>query len=265
MRAGRRRGEIRERIQTNGRCESANPQGDTYGPGRLRVVHPGLSRLRLEREVGHAARRPLHVDPVRRALVVGLVLVGRRFGGTRLAAALAFAWAAYPFTQYASNSNTNDALHAVLPHLGVLARLVARRSRRVRRAVGLDEVRRARRRAVVAHVSGSAAVPPLRAGFAVATLAAFSVVLLEPSPLHALRVFWHRTVSLADRPRLAVLALGLGAVLRPRAPGPAPRAARAAGGPRRRRAGAGVLPAPEVAAAARRADRGAARSASSSC
>src|SRR5437764_40881 len=25
-------GEIRERIQSNGRCESANPQGDTYGP-----------------------------------------------------------------------------------------------------------------------------------------------------------------------------------------------------------------------------------------
>src|ERR671931_675187 len=25
-------GEIRERVQTNGRCESANPQGDTYGP-----------------------------------------------------------------------------------------------------------------------------------------------------------------------------------------------------------------------------------------
>src|SRR5439155_1518518 len=25
-------GEIRDRVQTNGRCESANPQGDTYGP-----------------------------------------------------------------------------------------------------------------------------------------------------------------------------------------------------------------------------------------
>src|SRR5262249_21747465 len=25
-------GEVRERIQTNGRCEAANPQGDTYGP-----------------------------------------------------------------------------------------------------------------------------------------------------------------------------------------------------------------------------------------
>jgi hypothetical protein len=33
------------------------------------------------------------------------------------------------------------------------------------------------------------------AGFALATLAAFSVVLLEPSPLHELRVFWDRTIS----------------------------------------------------------------------
>jgi len=33
------------------------------------------------------------------------------------------------------------------------------------------------------------------AGFAAATIAAFSVVLLEPSPLHELRVFWSRTVT----------------------------------------------------------------------
>jgi hypothetical protein len=39
--------------------------------------------------------------------------------------------------------------------------------------------------------------PRLRylAGFALATLAAFSVVLLEPSPLHELRVFWDRTIA----------------------------------------------------------------------
>ena len=42
--------------------------------------------------------------------MLGLWLVGRRFGGLHLGAMLAFAWAAYPFTQYASSSNTNDAL-----------------------------------------------------------------------------------------------------------------------------------------------------------
>src|ERR671938_245579 len=34
-------GEIRDRIQTNGRCESANPQGDTYGPVAYEAYLPG--------------------------------------------------------------------------------------------------------------------------------------------------------------------------------------------------------------------------------
>src|SRR5262249_19049977 len=34
-------GEIRDRIQTNGRCESANPQGDTYGPVSYEAYLPG--------------------------------------------------------------------------------------------------------------------------------------------------------------------------------------------------------------------------------
>src|SRR3954465_6259751 len=36
-------GEIRERIQTNGRCESANPQGDTYGPVAYESYIPGVA------------------------------------------------------------------------------------------------------------------------------------------------------------------------------------------------------------------------------
>src|SRR5207245_11765640 len=46
------------------------------------------------------------------ACLLGLALVGLRFGGPLLAGALPFAWAAYPFTQYVSSSNTNDALPA---------------------------------------------------------------------------------------------------------------------------------------------------------
>ena len=34
-------GEIRERIQTNGRCEAANPRGDTYGPMSYIAYMPG--------------------------------------------------------------------------------------------------------------------------------------------------------------------------------------------------------------------------------
>ena len=58
-------GEIRERIQTNGRCESANPQGDTYGPVAYESYIPGYLAPRLEREVGRAPRRALHVDRLR--------------------------------------------------------------------------------------------------------------------------------------------------------------------------------------------------------
>ena len=50
-------GEIRDWIQTNGRCESANPGGRHVRAGRVRVVHPGLRRARLEREVGRPAGR----------------------------------------------------------------------------------------------------------------------------------------------------------------------------------------------------------------
>ena len=60
-----REGEIRARIQTNGRCESANPNGDTYGPIVVHRVHPGLRDLRLERPVGRPARLALHRDRVR--------------------------------------------------------------------------------------------------------------------------------------------------------------------------------------------------------
>ena len=46
--------------------------------------------------------------------LVGMGLLGLRFGGRMLGAALSFAWAAYPFTQYVSNANSNDAIMPAL-------------------------------------------------------------------------------------------------------------------------------------------------------
>ena len=44
-------------------------------------------------------------------LCLGLLfLIGRRMRGPTLGLALAYAWAAYPFTLYAMNCNVNDAL-----------------------------------------------------------------------------------------------------------------------------------------------------------
>jgi len=103
-------GEIRDRIQTNGRCESANPQGDTYGPVAYEAYLPGYwffgwSGKWDDLPAAHFASVVFDV-----LCMLGLALVGLRFGGFRLAVTLAFAWVAWPFTQYVSSSNTNDAL-----------------------------------------------------------------------------------------------------------------------------------------------------------
>ena len=163
-------GEVRDRIQTNGRCETANPLGDTYGPVSYLAYIPGYAALRLERQVGHAAGRALHVDPVRPDLPAR---PGARRPALRRAAssraALAFAWAAWPFTQYASSSNTNDAIAPALLVWGFLALTSSGRARRPSPSragrssprscsscrSGPATPRRARRAAACVFVSGS--------------------------------------------------------------------------------------------------------------
>ena len=107
-------GEIRERIQANGRCESANPRGDTYGPVAYLAYVPavlvfGWTGRWDELPAAHATSIAFDL-----LALAGLALVGARFGGARLAALLAFGWAAYPFTTYALLSNTNDAIAPAL-------------------------------------------------------------------------------------------------------------------------------------------------------
>jgi hypothetical protein len=187
-------GEIRERIQSNGRCESANPQGDTYGPVAYESYIPGYLFFGWKGKWDSLPAAHFTSIAFDLLCMLGLWFVGRRFGGMQLAAALAFAWVAYPFTQYASSSNTNDALMPCFLIWGFwLASSPAGRG-------------------VLGALSGwtkfaSLVVAPLWltypdrrlsrrfvAGFLVATLAVFSVVLFEPSPLHELRVFFDRTV-----------------------------------------------------------------------
>ena len=106
-------GETRERVQTNGRCESANERGDTYGPAAYEAYIPGYAVFGWSGKWDDLPAA--HATSVLFDLLalLGLALVGRRFGGARLSAALPFAWAAYPFTQYVSSSNTNDAIMPV--------------------------------------------------------------------------------------------------------------------------------------------------------
>jgi len=192
-------GEIRDRIQANGRCESANERGDTYGPVSYEAYLPGYVLFGWS---GKWDRLPAaHATSILWDVLclIGLALVGLRFGGTRLAATLAFAWAAYPFTLYALASNTND---AIMPAFliwgfwlctsawarGAATALASWTKFGALLVVPLwlsypEGLRRPRAKAAFA------------AAFVLATLAAFSVLLLEPSPAHAARVFWDRTLG----------------------------------------------------------------------
>src|SRR4029450_5417950 len=191
-------GEIRDRIQTNGRCESSNERGDTYGPVADEAYVPGYLLFGWS---GRWGRLPgAHCTAIGADLLalIGIALVGLRFGGVSLAASLSFAWVAYPFTQYASNSNTNDVLPALFLiwgfwlvssgfARGVFAALAAWTKFGPLIVAplwaGYPEAGRLR---------GPPRPPLYAAGFLLATAAAFSILLLEPAPLHAARVSWNR-------------------------------------------------------------------------
>jgi hypothetical protein len=188
-------GEIRDRIQTNGRCESANPTGDTYGPVAYLAYVPAV--LVFGWSGRWDALPAAHATSIAWDLLalVGLALVGFRFGGRRLAATLAFAWAAYPFTAYALNADTNDAIMPALLVWGFwLVSAPAARGAAVALA-GWTKF------AALAVAPLWLAYPRLErrgaaraaAAFAAATAAAFLLLLLEPSVWGALRSFWVRS------------------------------------------------------------------------
>ena len=91
-----------------------NAQGDTYGP----LLYLAYVPFELIWPVGRALGRPAGgargAAAFDLACVVLLFLIGRRIRGTELGVVLAYAWVAFPFTIYATNSGTNDALPAAL-------------------------------------------------------------------------------------------------------------------------------------------------------
>ncbi len=191
-------GEVRDRIQTNGRCESSNPLGDTYGPVAYLAYIPGYAIFGWSHKWDSLPAVKLTSILFDGICLLGLALVGRRFGGARLAATLAFAWVAWPFSQYAASSNTNDTIAPALLIWGFLA-LTSPVARGAAVALsgwtkfasllllplwaGYPEARRPRPAVLYA------------LGFLVTTVCVFFVLFLEPSPLHAARVFYDRTIA----------------------------------------------------------------------
>ncbi|HZO35573.1 MAG TPA: hypothetical protein VFB41_01725 [Solirubrobacteraceae bacterium] len=104
-----------------GNFPSGNERGDTYGPVAYEAYVPavklfGWSGRWDDLPAAHFAA--IVFDLLAVAL---LFLIGRRARGPDLGIALAYAWAAYPFTIFVSNSNTNDSLVTVCVLLALLA------------------------------------------------------------------------------------------------------------------------------------------------
>jgi hypothetical protein len=190
-------GQVRERIQTNGRCEAAIERGDTYGPVSYLAYVPATSIVGWSGKwdslpAAHATSIAFDL-----LAILGLVLVGLRFGGVRLAALLGLGWTAYPFTAYTLNANTNDAIMPAFLLLGfwLVTSDWARGS-----AVALAGWTKFAA-LLVAPLWAAYPVLELRrvlrfaAAFLVASVAAFSILLLEPSLWGALETFWERTIG----------------------------------------------------------------------
>lgn len=104
-----------------GAFPSDNASGDTYGPIMYLLYVPfeqifGWSGSWDDLPAAHAAALVFDL------LCVGLLFqLGRQLRGTAMGVVLVYAWVAFPFTTFATNTNANDALPAAF----VLAALVA--------------------------------------------------------------------------------------------------------------------------------------------
>jgi hypothetical protein len=192
-------GEIRDRIQKNGRCESANPQGDTYGPVAYEAYLPGYWIF------GWSGKWDSHLGAVHFTSVLfdvlcllGLGLIGLRFGGPTLGAALAFAWAAYPFTLYVSMSNTND---AIVPAFLIFGFWLV--SSPWLRGAGVALAGWTKFAPLIVAPLWLTYPGPVRrpralafaGGFAIATALAFSILVFDGHPIQALQTFYERTLK----------------------------------------------------------------------
>jgi hypothetical protein len=182
-------------IQDDGRCESANQLGDTYGPINYHAYLPGLWLFGWSGRWDSLPSVHFTTLLFDALAMLGLAAVGFRFGGTRLAVTLAFAWVAYPFTQYVSSSNTND---TIMPALliwgfwaasspagrGAFSALAAwtKFAALIVAPLWLTYPARERRPTIA-----------FAAAFGVVTALSFWVVLLSGDPVHELRVFYDRT------------------------------------------------------------------------
>lgn len=191
-------GAIRDWIQATGRCESANPRGDTYGPTAYLFYVPATLALGWSGRWDSLPAAHASAIAFDLLVVLGLLLVGRRFGGPSLAVALAFGWLAFPFTAYTMNSNSND---AIVPALLVWGFWLSTSSAARGVAVALSGWAKFATLLLaplwLTYPNGLSLRTAARfsAAFIAASLAVLSILLLEPSLTEAVRVFVDRTLG----------------------------------------------------------------------
>jgi hypothetical protein len=104
-----------------GNWPADNPSGDTYGPVNYYAYVPfrliwGWSGIWDNLPAAHAAAITFDL-----LTMLGLMLLGWSVRGPTTGVVLAYLWAAFPFTSYVLESNSNDALVALLLVASLLA------------------------------------------------------------------------------------------------------------------------------------------------
>jgi hypothetical protein len=174
---------------------SDNANGDTYGPVNYYAYVParaifGWSGKWDDLPAAHAAAIAFDL-----LTLLGLYFLGRRIRGPTLGVALAYAWAAYPFSLYVMSSNSNDSLVALL----VVLALLAIRSSPARAVAGAlaTFTKFAPLALAPLLLRGAGPWPRKRSlvAFAVAFVVTAVVVMLPVLTQHNLHAFWHDTVS----------------------------------------------------------------------
>ncbi len=184
-----------------GRWPADNGSGDTYGPVNYYAYVPfeqlfPWSGRWDDLPAAHAAAVVFDL-----LAIVGLFLLGRRIRGPSLGIVLAYAWAAFPFTLYASATNSNDALVALLliATLLVAARPAARGA--MAALAGLTKLAPLALAPLFARTPSDAAPTRVRPGatsfvlYALAFVVTATVALLPVILGGDLRTFWDHTVA----------------------------------------------------------------------
>ena len=171
--------------------------GDTYGPLNYLLYAPFVLIFGFS---GHWDFLPAAHALTALVFVVGAValfIAGWRLSGPKGAAALVFAWAAFPYTLYSANNNSNDIVVAAISAVGLAAAtspLGRGASIAAGFAVKLYPIVLAplwmmhegvRRRPIVDFVLGGVGV----------LLLTFWVLLLDGRPLEAARLFYEKTIA----------------------------------------------------------------------